>query len=186
LEVLIRHRDKPKRLEPERPAMRTLRSLVEARRDLVPDRTRLTNRITAALKANLPQIPEWFRDKDATTFADFLERWPTLQAAQRARRETLESFFRAGNVRYKKTIERRIDAIRNETPLHSDDAAITPSQLLVEALLSQLRRPVSWHRSLRCRDCQPGAPIARLRALRRFAGGRSHRGPATACGVRGA
>ena len=119
--------------------MRTLRSLVEARRDLVPDRTRLTNRITAALKAYLPQIPEWFRDKDATIFADFLERWPTLQAAQRARRETLESFFRAGNVRYKKTIELRIDAIRNETPLHSDDAVITPSQLLVEAWLSQLR-----------------------------------------------
>ena len=139
LEVLIRHRDKLKRLEPERPAMRTLRSLVEARRDLVHDRTRLTNRITAALKGYFPQILDWFREKDATIFADFLERWPTLQAAQRARRETLESFFRAGNVRYKKTIERRIDAIRNETPLHSDDAAITPSQLLVEALLSQLR-----------------------------------------------
>ena len=119
--------------------MRTLRSLVEARRDLVHDRTRLTNRITAALKGYFPQILDWFRDKDATIFADFLERWPTLQAAQRARRETLESFFRAGNVRYKKTIERRIDAIRNETPLHSDDAVITPSQLLVEALLSQLR-----------------------------------------------
>jgi len=139
LEVLVHHRDKLKRLEPERPAMRALRSLVEARRDLVHDRTRLTNRITAALKAYFPQVLEWFRDKDAIIFADFLERWPTLQAAQRARRETLEAFFRAGNVRYKKTIERRINAIRDETPLHTDDAVTTPSQLLVETLLAQLR-----------------------------------------------
>jgi len=51
----------------------------------------------------------------------------------------LESFFRAGNVRYKKTIERRINAIRDEVPLHTDDAVTAPSQLLVEALLSQLR-----------------------------------------------
>lgn len=72
-------------------------------------------------------------------FADFLERWPTLPAAQRARRETLERFFRSANVRRAATIERRIGAIHDEQPLHSDEAVITPARMLVEALLPQLR-----------------------------------------------
>ena len=139
LELLVRHRDKLQRLQPERPVVRSLRRLVETRRDLVHDRTRLTNRITDALKSYFPQVLEWFRDKEAAVFADFLVRWPTLPAAQRARRETLESFFRAANVRRASTIERRLDAIRDERPLHTDEAVITPARMLVEALLPQLR-----------------------------------------------
>ena len=54
--------------------MRTLRRLVEARRTLVQDRVRITNRITAALKAYFPQVLDWFRDKEAAVFADFVER----------------------------------------------------------------------------------------------------------------
>lgn len=139
LELLVRHRDKLQRLQPERPAVRSLRRLVELRRDLVHDRTRLTNRITDALKAYFPQILDWFRDKEAAVFADFLERWPTLQAAQRARPETLENFFRTANVRRASTIERRLTAIRNELPLHTDDTVIAPARMLVDALLPQLR-----------------------------------------------
>jgi transposase len=52
LEVLLRHPEKLQRLHPESAAMRSLRRLVEARRSLVEDRTRLTNRITSALKAS--------------------------------------------------------------------------------------------------------------------------------------
>ena len=119
--------------------MRALRRLVEWRRDLVQDRTRLTNRITDALKAYFPQVLEWFRDKETTVFADFLERWPTLEHAQRARRETLESFFHAGNVRQAPCIEKRIKAIREERSLHSDESVTGPARMLVEALLPQLR-----------------------------------------------
>jgi hypothetical protein len=139
LELLLRHRDKLKPLQPERAQVRTLRRVVEGRRDLVHDRTRLTNRITNALKAYFPQVLEWFRDKDSAVFADFLERWPTLEAAQRARKDTLEAFFRNSNVRRTATIKRRIDAIREERPLHSDDAVTIPARMLVDALLPQLR-----------------------------------------------
>jgi transposase len=65
--------------------------------------------------------------------------WPTLPDAQRARRETLESFFHAGNVRRASTIDKRIKAIREERSLHSDEAVIGPARMLVEALLPQLR-----------------------------------------------
>jgi transposase len=138
LELLMRHRDKLERLRPERAEVRQLRRLVELRRDLVHDRTRLINRITDALKAYFPQVLSWFGDKEAAVFADFLERWPTLQQAQRARPETLRAFFHAANVRRASTIEKRLEAIRQERHLHHDSAVIAPARMLVEALLPQL------------------------------------------------
>jgi transposase len=66
LELLLCHPEKLSPLEPESVPMRSLRRLVEARRTLVNDRVRLTNRITAALKAFYPQVLGWFRDKDAS------------------------------------------------------------------------------------------------------------------------
>ena len=139
LELLLRHPDKLTRLEPESVPMRSLRRLVEARRTLVQDRVRITNRITAALKAYFPQVLDWFRDKEAAVFADFVERWPTLELVQRARSETLATFFRSHNVRYQTAIHRRIAAIRQELPLTTDPAAIQPNRLLVNVLLPQLR-----------------------------------------------
>jgi transposase len=139
LELLLRHPDKLTRLEPESAPMRTLRQLVEDRRALVDDRVRVTNRLTAALKAYFPQVLDWFRDKETAVFAAFVERWPTLELAQRARKDTLAAFFRAHNVRYEATIQRRIDAIRSEQPLTTDEAVIRPRRLQVEALLLQLR-----------------------------------------------
>jgi hypothetical protein len=64
LELLMTHRDKLERLAPERSEMRQLRRLVELRRDLVNDRTRLTNRITDALKAYFPQVLSWGDKQD--------------------------------------------------------------------------------------------------------------------------
>jgi len=119
--------------------VRQLRRLVELRRDLVHDRTRLTNRITDALKAYFPQVLSWFADKEAAVFADFLQRWPTLQQAQRARPETIRAFFHAANVRRANAIDKRIEAIQKERPLHHDEAVIKPARMLVEALLPQLR-----------------------------------------------
>ncbi len=139
LELLLRHRDKLKPLHRERPDMRALRHLVEARRDLVQDRVRLTNRLTFALKAYFPQILQWFRDKQTKVFIDFLTRWPSLQAAQRARPDSLLRFFRSHNVRYSAAVKRRLDAIKSERPLTSDPAVVEPTQLVVGALLPQLR-----------------------------------------------
>jgi len=139
LELLLRHRDKLKPLRPESPAMRSLQRLVEARRSFVQDRVRITNRITHALKAYFPQVLRWFRDKETTVFADFVERWPTLEAVQRAREETVTKFFQAHNVRHKATLERRLEAIRSERPLTSDASVIESYCLIVQGLLPQLR-----------------------------------------------
>jgi transposase len=139
LELLVRHGEKLKPLRPESPNMRALQRLVESRRDLVQDRVRLTNRLTFTLKAYFPQVLDLFRDKETEVFVAFLERWPSLRDAQRARRDTLVDFFHANSVRRADVIDRRIDAIKSERPLTSDAAIIEPARLLVEALLPQLR-----------------------------------------------
>lgn len=138
VDILTRHRDKLKPLRHERPEMRMLRRLVVARRDLVQDRVRLTNRITYLLKEYFPQVLQWFRDKETAVFADFVARWPTLQAAQRARRETLVAFFHEHRVVKASLINKRLEAIRSEQSLTTDPAVIGPTQLLVETLLPQL------------------------------------------------
>jgi transposase len=139
LDLLLRHPDKLTVLQRDSEGMRTLRRLVEARRDLVQDRVRLTNRLTFVLKQYFPQVLSWFRDKGTDVFVDFLERWPTLQAAQRAKTDTLTAFFHAHNVRRATAVERRIDAIKEERPLTTDRAVIEPALIHLEALLPQLR-----------------------------------------------
>jgi transposase len=139
LEILRRHPEKLAPLRRESVDMRALRRLVESRRDLVQDRVRVTNRLIYALKAYFPQVLDWFRDKETDVFAAFLERWPSLPEAQRAKRDTLIDFFHAHNVRRANTIEKRITAIKSEKPLTSDPAVIGPALLLVETLLPQLR-----------------------------------------------
>jgi hypothetical protein len=54
---------------------------------LVEDRSRLINRVTYALKEYFPQVLDWFREKHTGVFVEFVTRWPTLPAVQRAHRE---------------------------------------------------------------------------------------------------
>ena len=119
--------------------MRTLLYLVEQRRRIVGDKTRFTNRLRNALKQYYPQALDWFADSDTFVFCDFLTRWPTLLQVKRARRASLEAFFREHNVRFPKIIEERINSIKNAEPLTNDVAVIKAHQLQVEILVDLLR-----------------------------------------------
>jgi transposase len=139
LELLVRHRDKLQALKPQSAPMRALTTLVEQRRNLVGDKTRITNRLCSTLKEYFPQALDWFEDRDTLLFCDFLQRWPSLKHVQRARQTTLRSFFWAHNMRRSALIEERIRGIRCASALTDDVAIIGPHQLLVQALVSQLR-----------------------------------------------
>lgn len=106
------------------------------------DQTRLTNRITIALKSYFPQPLQWFEDKASVMFCDFLQRWPTLKAAHQARRATLERFFHEHNVRRPALIEKRIESIKSARALTDDEGVIAPFALLVTALVEQLRATI--------------------------------------------
>src|SRR5919199_442213 len=139
LDLLLTHRDKLQPLQPQSPTMRALAQLIAHRRRVVGDKVRITNRLTSALKNYFPQVLHWFQEKDTRIFCDFLNRWPTLKAAQLARRSTLETFFRDHHVRTPDVLATRLHAIKTATPLTTDEGIIAPNALLVEALVNQLR-----------------------------------------------
>lgn len=118
--------------------MRMLSALVEARRNLVADKTRITNRLTVTLKQYFPQALAWFEHRDTLLFCDFLRRWPTLKHVKRARQSTLQAFFRQHNVRFSSLVEERIQGIRAAIALTEDQAVIEPCELLVQSLVEQL------------------------------------------------
>ncbi len=139
VDLVLRHPERFRPLQPQSSEMRTLAHLVEKRRRLVEDRRRFANRLISALKAYFPQAVEWFSHKETFVFCAFVTRWPTLKQVKRARRSTLERFFREHNVRRPLIVEARIQAIKAATPLTHDPAVIEPYSLEALALAEQLR-----------------------------------------------
>lgn len=139
LDLLVRHPERFSPLRPQSAAMRSLVSLVEQRRKLVGDQTRLTNRLCDTLKQYYPQVLEWFDDRGTVLFCDFLDRWPTLRSVRQARTSVLEAFFHAHHCRSARRISARLESIRGATALTDDPAIIGPSRLHVLALVAQLR-----------------------------------------------
>jgi hypothetical protein len=119
--------------------MRALDPRVEHRRRVVNDKVRITNRLTSTLKHSFPQVLQGFQDKDTPIFCDFLSRWPTLKAAQLARRSTLDTCCRNHHVRSADVVAQRLHAIKAAIPLTTDEGVIAPNALLVQALVNQLR-----------------------------------------------
>jgi transposase len=138
LKLLWSHAEHFKPLNPQSVEMRTLMTLVEQRRKLMNDRIRITNRLRNALKQYYPQPLEWFDHIDTVLFCDFIRRWPSLPQARRARRATLEKFFREHNMNRKALLERRIEAIKTAMPLTNDEAVIVPYRLQAQTLVAQL------------------------------------------------
>lgn len=139
VELLRKHRDKLRVWEPSSVEIRKLIQLVENRRCLVEEKVRFTNRIIAALKNYYPQVLEWFEDKDTQVFCEFVERYPTLEAAQLASHDELKSFFQTHNVVRKTAITRRLAQIQTGQALTTDEGVVEPMRLLVQTWIQQLK-----------------------------------------------
>ena len=139
LDLILRHADRFTPLKPQSVEMRTLVSLVEQRRGLVNDRVRITNRLRNTLKQYYPQALEWFDRIDTVLFCDFIERWPTLVQAKRARKATLQNFFHQHNMRRAHVLEARLTSIKAASPLTLDEAVIAPHRLQALVLVDLLR-----------------------------------------------
>jgi len=133
LELLLHHRDRLKAWRPDNVKTRTLQYLVEHRRRLVHDRTRLSNRMTALLKAYFPQVFQWFDDIRTPLVCDVLLRWPTLEALQTVRPATLEKFFHEHTSVRTETIAQRLAAIKAAIPLITAQAGMHASVRMIKA-----------------------------------------------------
>jgi transposase len=139
LELLGKHEHRLHRWEPDDPKTRALGRLVEARRKAVDLRTKLTHQLRAELKGYFPQALAWTGPDLSTQLAtDFLLRWPTLEAVQRAKAQTIRKFYYGHNCRRADLIEQRIDEVRTATALTSDEAILETSALNVQMLARQI------------------------------------------------
>jgi transposase len=141
LEEFIRlHRDKLRALEPDTELTRRLGGLVENRRHLVNERTRLVNQVHSTLKTFYPLGETLLGPQmNQAMAADFLARWPDLESLQKTDPQRLRAFFFKHNSRSTQKIQERLDAVQTAQPLTTDPAIILPARELVLALASMLR-----------------------------------------------
>jgi transposase len=142
-ELLMKHNDRLKAWHPDDPETRTLRYLVEHRRRLSGNRTRISNRLTSLLKCYFPQVLSWFPDLATVLVCDFLLRWPALEQLHSVKRTTLLNFCRAHHSVRKDTLEKRVAAIKESVPLTTDRAIIDSSVLMITALAAQMKTTIA-------------------------------------------
>src|SRR5207245_2566486 len=124
---------------------RELQFLVEVRRKLVDDRTSFSNRLTAQLKLYFPQVLSWFYSLSSPLTCDFLLRWPTLEAVQKASPRAVREFYHRHHCEEER-LPSRLEEIRRAVPATRDQAVIQASILMVQAavrLIQNLRQDIT-------------------------------------------
>lgn len=143
LDLWVKHRDRFSPWVPDDPLSRQLALRVEHRRQLVNLQTELTHKLSSHLKLYFPQALDWAGELDSLQACDFLQRWPTLQAVQKARPAQLKKFYNKHHCRRPQLIEQRIEQIRQAQALTQDTALVEASYRMVLALVAQLRPLIS-------------------------------------------
>ena len=138
-EYLLKHRDRLRVWIPEDVDTRKLALLVEDRRKMLDLRTKLSNKLTAALKGYFPQALDLIGNKVTSPMAcDLLQRWTSLPQIKKCRNHTIEEFYTKHHIRDHKKIEARLELIRNSIPLVEDPAIVETSILKVKSLSRQI------------------------------------------------
>ena len=146
LDLLRRHREQLRPLQPDTEETRLLQILVETRRQLVNEKTRQKNRLTACLKIYFPQVLKWFDEVDSPVVEALVQRFGTLMELQRSHPGTLRKFFHAQNCRGEKLMQERIDAIYGAVPATQDPAIVEGESRKARALvevIGVLRRHIA-------------------------------------------
>lgn len=138
LEVLLHHRNHLRVWVPDDVLTRSIQLLTEGRRNLVGERTALTNQLTAVLKMYYPQALDWFGDLNTLRACAFLQRWPSLQQLKSATPSSVRKFYKNQGYRGEDKLKQLIESIQLAQPLTGDEAVILASTMMVQALVKQI------------------------------------------------
>lgn len=139
LDILRYHRDRLEAWKPDEPTTRQLQLLVESRRRLLADQVRLTNRLRSTLKSYFPQALELAAEDLATPMAcAFVEKWPTLEAAQKVKPHLLRKFYYGYGCRSQEMIRERCRLLSQAQPLTTDVAVVAAQSLLAQSVAREL------------------------------------------------
>jgi len=145
LQILTKHRELLKPLNPDTAETRLLARLVEDRRKAVDLRTSHIQALSAALKEYFPQALELLNGNLASRLAcDFLIKWPTFEAFQQAKASTLKRFYYGHNIRSPELIEQVLSLATTAQALTTDKAIVQSGSRLSQmyARLIQSLNPV--------------------------------------------
>jgi transposase len=138
LQILTKHSELLKPLNPDTEETRLLARLVEDRRKAVDLRTGSIQALTAALKEHFPQALELVNGNLTSRLAcDLLVKWPTFEAFQQAKPSTIKRFYYGHNIRSPQVIEKVLRVATTAQPL-TNDPAIVESGSRVSQMYAQM------------------------------------------------
>lgn len=136
---LIRlHRENFRALQPLSDADRRLDTLTKARRKLCDDRKELENKLRNNLKDYYPLALEVAGELKKPMGCAFLLKWPDHQSLLRARRSTVESFYRKSGSRSSERIVERLKMIESATAVTDNPAVNEPMAAYTISLVRQI------------------------------------------------
>ncbi|HEY0158253.1 MAG TPA: IS110 family transposase [Thermoanaerobaculia bacterium] len=138
LDLLRKHRNELRPFVPDDASTRLLRLLIEDRREFVDQRTQHVQRVTDRLKTYYPQALRWAGALTTAQACDFLERWPTLEAIQKARPSAIRAFYERRH-HAAAWIDQRLAEIRAAVAFHDDPVITETAVLLIQSELAQIR-----------------------------------------------
>src|SRR5512138_868326 len=131
LEILLKHRERLRPLQPDTEPTRLLRRLVEDRRKAVDCRTQHVEALHASAKEYFPQYIELVNGTlDSRLAGDFLQKWPTFERFQQAKPSTIRQFYYGHNIRSPRVLQRALELARTGQALTTDEAIVQSGRLL--------------------------------------------------------
>jgi transposase len=140
LQILTKHLELLKPLNPDTEQTRLLARLAEHRRKAVDLRTGHSQAALAALKEYFPQAIELCQANLMSRLAcDLLKKWPTLEAFQQAKPSTIKRFFMGHNIRSPKVIDRALALANSAQPLTTDLAIVESGRRISQLHLQMIQ-----------------------------------------------
>jgi len=138
LRMLVKHRDALQPWRADDAPTRLIRILVEDRRTLVAQRTRLCNQLQDRLKQVFPLALEVLGSLTTELAAEFLARYSSFEELKAAPPEEVASLYRLYGLG-KDKIQERLQRIAAAAPLTTDTALVQSARLWVRSLATQLQ-----------------------------------------------
>jgi transposase len=139
-DLLLTHHAKLPVWSPEDSATRAVQQLVFHRRAVVDERTGLSNRLIALLKAYFPQaLVLCGEDLWRPLATAFLLKWPSLRAAQKTKTATVSQFYYLHGSRSAKLLAQRLALLEKAVAVTDETAVIESFVLRVQLVCRQLQ-----------------------------------------------
>ena len=138
-EFVMKHSEQLRAWQPDDVDTREIRLLSQDRRNLVDERTALTNCLQSRLKQYFPLALQVCGSRIYGDIAcQLLLRYPCLETLQAASDEQLTDFYRQMRCYHRDMITERLQKIRHAIPLTTDRAIVNSGMLIIESLVKQI------------------------------------------------